>query len=253
MAMSEIHLNSTKSLQKMTSLTAILPEGKKGPFPVYYLLHGLSDNQTAWTRRTNIERYVEDLPLIVIMPNGDRSFYNNSEQIGFYAYETFVTEELIDFVDHTFHTIPSAKGRAIGGLSMGGYGALKNALKHPDLYCAAVSHSGCHEAATQPLDPRSERYLHFGEHKHAAEDDVIALIKKTDPSKAPAIWIDCGTEDFLIEQNRNAHKALSAKGIVHEYSERAGNHNWDFWDRSLILMLPWLAEKLEININDKTE
>jgi len=142
MAVCELHLNQTNCLQKMVSLTAIIPEGFDGPFPVYYLLHGLSDDHTAWVRRTSIERYVQNVPMIVIMPNGDRSFYCDAFDRGFNKYESFIVRDLVDFVDTTFRTIPSRKGRAIGGLSMGGYGALKLALKYPDVYCAAVSHSG---------------------------------------------------------------------------------------------------------------
>jgi len=122
-------------------MNVIFPEIGVGepPFPVFYLLHGLSDDHTSWARRTSIERYVAPLPLIVVMPDGGRGFYCDAVEGP--AYERHVIEDVIGFVDRTCQTIPERKGRVIGGLSMGGYGALKLALKFPHLFCSAVAHS----------------------------------------------------------------------------------------------------------------
>jgi S-formylglutathione hydrolase FrmB len=253
MAVAEIHLNANDALGKMTSVSVILPEGLKGPFPVYYLLHGLSDDHTVWLRRTSIERYFDQTPIIVVMPNCDRSFYNDSPTVPEYAYETYLTKYLVDLVDSTFQTIAAPEGRAIGGLSMGGYGALKTALKHPEIYSAAVAHSGVHGIAQMSLEPHlnsNEEYaLHFGVAPIGGDDDVFALLEKTTAESAPKIWIDCGSEDFLIEHNRKLRDILAKKGIDHEYSERPGAHTWDFWDDSLKLVLPWLKTQLNVNAN----
>ncbi len=142
MAVCEFHLNQGNALQKMTSLMAIVPDDLPGPFPVFYLLHGLSDNHTSWLRWSNIDAYVRGLPLIVVMPNGERGFYTDSQANPKAAFETNLITDIVGFVDRTFQTIPTRAGRVIAGLSMGGYGAVKLALKHPHLFCAAVSHSG---------------------------------------------------------------------------------------------------------------
>ena len=99
MAVSEIHLKAGQSLGKMTSATVILPEGHPGPFPVLYLLHGMTDDHTTWVRRTSLERYVDGLPLIVVMPNGERGFYIDAKSRPKSAYDTYITRELIGFVE----------------------------------------------------------------------------------------------------------------------------------------------------------
>ncbi len=129
------------ALSKACSMTVIVPERTVGtpPFPVFYLLHGLSDDHTSWSRRTSIERHVADLPLIIVMPDGGRGFY--CDAVDGPAYERHLLEDVMGFVDRTFHTIAARQGRVIGGLSMGGYGAIKLALKFPQFFCSAVSHS----------------------------------------------------------------------------------------------------------------
>ena len=234
MAVCEIQLNQVSSLGKMASFYAIVPEGKTGPFPVYYLLHGLSDNHTAWTRRTSLERYVSGVPIIVIMPDGERSFFTDSVTTPTEAFETYIARDLIGFVDSAFNTIATAKGRAIGGLSMGGYGAIKLALKHPDLFSAAYSHSGALEAASYNISPSwanaTERKGIFGPKPKGGPDDIMALIKTFTPESIPSLAIDCGVDDFLIESNRKAHKLLKSLGLPHVYAEFPGAHSWDYWD-----------------------
>ncbi len=134
----------SSSLRKQTAFNIILPEieGHNGPFPVFYLLHGLSDDYSMWQRKTSIGRYVQMLPLIVVMPDGGRGFYCDAEE-GF-AYESAIVRDLIPFVDRMFHTVAEKRGRCIGGLSMGGYGALKLALKFPELFASANGHSGAY-------------------------------------------------------------------------------------------------------------
>ena len=234
MAVCEIHFSSGNILNKMTSAMVILPEGKPGPFPAFYLLHGLSDDHTVWVRRTSIERYVEHLPLIVVMPNGERGFYTDSKSNPKAAFETNLLRDLIGFVDNTFQTIPKRAGRVIGGLSMGGYGAVKIALKHPDLFCAAVSHSGALAFASRPFSKDDEWGREwipvFGKNPQGGSEDIFALIERADRNSLPALRIDCGIDDFLIEDNRRLHQHLENLGIPHEYQEFPGEHNWAYWD-----------------------
>ena len=234
MAVCEIHLRNSEALNKMTSAMVILPEGKPGPFPVFYLLHGLSDDHTVWTRRTSIERYIEHLPLIVVMPNGERGFYTDAKSNSKAAFETYLIRDLIGFVDNTFQTISNRSGRVIGGLSMGGYGAIKIALKHPDLFCAAVSHSGALGFASRSFSKDDEWGREwipvFGENPQGGSEDIFALVERADRNTLPALRIDCGVDDRLIEDNRRFHQHLEKLGIPYEYQEFPGGHNWAYWD-----------------------
>ena len=237
MAVCEIHFNQGNALQKMTSATVILPEGKTGPFPVMYLLHGLSDDHTGWTRRTSIERYVQDLPLIVVMPNGERGFYTDAQADPRLAFETNLVRDIIGWVDSTYQTIPTREGRVIAGLSMGGYGAVKLALKRPDLFCAAVSHSGAVHFGSHPLSADDEWQRQWvpivGASPQGGDNDCFALAERLDASQRPALRVDCGVDDFLIETNRAFHTHLEKLGYAHEYAEHAGAHNWDYWDEHI--------------------
>ena len=117
-------------------MTVILPDGAdaEGPYPVLYLLHGLSDDHSIWARRTSIDRYVRDLPMIVAMPDGGRSFY--CDAVTGPAYETHLMQDVVGFVDRCFNTIAAREGRVIGGLSVGGYGALKLGTKFPEIFAS---------------------------------------------------------------------------------------------------------------------
>ncbi|HEY8285895.1 MAG TPA: alpha/beta hydrolase-fold protein, partial [Chloroflexota bacterium] len=128
MALCELRYYSA-ALENMTAATLILPEGRPGPFPTFYLLHGLSDDHTAWTRNTSLERYAEASPFMIVMPDGGRGYYSDAP--GGDAYETAIVRDLMTTIDQTFQTDARRGARAIGGLSMGGYGALKLGLGHP--------------------------------------------------------------------------------------------------------------------------
>ncbi len=221
------------ALGKAMAADIILPEGDlKGPFATFYLLHGFSDDHTIWQRRTSIERYVQDLPLIVVMPDGGRSFYCDAKE-GL-PWETSIVRDLVNYVDKMFHTKATRASRCIGGLSMGGYGAVKLALKHPDLFCSAVSHSGAVCFAHRPFTADNawskEMARIVGADPVGGPDDIFALAEKLTPEQRPALRIDCGTGDFLIEDNRACHAFLDQIGYPHEYAEFPGGHDWPYWD-----------------------
>ena len=225
------------SLGLATSMHVLLPDSGNGPFPVFYLLHGLSDDHTIWLRRTSIERYVAGLPIIVVMPTTHRGFYTNGQSAGTYRYEDHLVKDVVGYVDRFFPTIRSRTARAIGGLSMGGYGAVKLALKHPDVFGSATSHSG---AMTGPMftvdkskspptmDP--EFIAMFGKDFLGGSDDLAVLAARCPESNRPALRIDCGTSDFLIEENRGFHATLKKLKYPHEYEEFPGAHDWGYWD-----------------------
>ena len=246
------------SLQRHLAADIIVPEGKKGPYPVLYLLHGLSDDHTIWQRRTSIERYVSGYPLIVVMPDTGRGWYTDA--IEGQAYETSITGDLINFVDTTFRTKARANGRCLAGLSMGGYGAVKLALKRPDLFQAAASHSGALGIGTatfKPEDAKDEnerRWLTemsriFGANPADTDNDILFLAKKADIQQRPALYIDCGTDDFFLHSNQWFHEQLQLLDYSHEYIERPGAHNWEYWDlhiqESLRFVLPHVGIKID--------
>jgi len=243
---------SSPSLEKQTACNVIFPEleGHDGPFPVFYLLHGLSDDYSIWQRKTSIGRYVQMLPLIVVMPDGGRGFYTDAVE-GF-AYESAIVRDLIPFVDRMFHTVGERSGRAIGGLSMGGYGAIKLALKYPELFASANGHSGAYgfgHGDWRGDEPEFARIL--GSPADGGSNDCYALAQKfssaTNRLGMPALRIDCGTSDFLLDQNRDFHAHLDSLEIPHEYLEAPGAHEWGYWDKHVQGALRFHAKHLGIS------
>jgi putative tributyrin esterase len=232
MSICEFHWGSAV-LGKQVTTRLILPERGKPPFAVFYLLHGLSDDHTIWSRRTRIETYVANLPLIVVMPDGGRGYYTDNEQGP--AYARAFAEEMPAVIERNFPARSSRLSRCVGGLSMGGYGALRLALGYPDRFCSATSHSGSLLAGSRP--PRKgdlypdEFRLVFGPGPAGSSHDLVHLAQrcKTD-ANLPRMRIDCGTEDFLLDHNRGFHDRLTEMKIPHEYEEFPGAHSWDYWD-----------------------
>jgi len=228
MAFLDIHFWGN-SIQKQSSMYVILPDGD-GPFPVLYLLHGLSDDHTIWHRRTSIERYAEGRPLIIVMPDGHRSFYCNDPRPGGLAYEDHMVKDVVGFMDRAFRTIRHRRGRAIAGLSMGGYGAMMLSLRHVDLFSVACSHSGALAMFHSPRPERADVQAVVANLPKGAYD-CFALARKCARSRRGlAIRIDCGKEDFLLDHNRQFHAHLEKLGIRHVYEEHPGQHNWEYWD-----------------------
>ena len=257
MALCEVHWSSAV-LAKKVGMYVILPEPAAGPPPyaTFYLLHGLSDDYTVWLRRTRIEWYVRDLPLIVVMPDGFRGFYTDNADGP--AYARHMAEELPEFVERHFPAQRSRAGRCVGGLSMGGYGALRLALGYPDRYASANSHSGAvihsHRNAPRPNGPLSPAEFRriFGEHPEGSEHDLLALAQRVQASGSslPQMLIDCGTEDVLIDDNRTFHRALRQMNVPHEYREFPGAHEWDYWDQHVQDALAFHANVLGLDATE---
>lgn len=245
----------SNALGVSTSMTVVLPQsttaqiGMAGvaaatPPPVLYLLHGLSDDDTIWLRRTSIERYVAELGLAVVMPAVQRSFYTDEVYGG--RYWTFVAEELPSIVGSLFRVSSAREDTFVAGLSMGGYGALKLALRHPDRYAAAASLSGALDVAelvrerSWAEDPRMMERI-FGAAGPGAEDDLLTLVSSTSPADVPKLWVSCGTEDGIYDQNRRWLDRAAARGVdvTTKMTEGAG-HTWDLWDTDIQDVLRFL-------------
>jgi putative tributyrin esterase len=234
-----------------TSMTVILPQqtsaqiglpGRSGDGdpPLLYLLHGLSDDDTAWTRHTSIERYVAPLGLAVVMPQGGRSFYADEEHGN--RYWTFLSEELPAVCRSFFRLSERRSDTFVAGLSMGGYGAMKWALRNPDRFAAVASLSGALDVARRirdekrPLDPRV-RHTVFGDRAiEGSPDDVLALLDEP----LPALYVCCGTEDHLYEDNLRFVDAARSRNVAVTVDFGPGEHDWAYWDSKIQDVLAWL-------------
>ncbi|GMV82604.1 MAG: hypothetical protein AMXMBFR7_37880 [Planctomycetota bacterium] len=236
-------------LQKEVGLNAIVPETGRGPFPVFYLLHGLSDDYTIWHRRTRIEWYVRKLPLIVVMPDGYRGFYTDNHDGA--AYGRYLVEDVIGFAERTFPAIGKRAARCIGGLSMGGYGAMRTALAHPELFVSAHSHSGALFDLSKPFRPERRAMLKkiYGPKAKGSAHDIfhLAAHHKRRGTRLPKLWIDCGLDDHLIANNRAFHAHLEKLGVAHHYAEHPGVHDWDYWEKHIVAALAFHAKALGLD------
>lgn len=236
-----------------TSMTVILPQetsrqiGMRGTagdeVPVLYLLHGFSDDDTIWSRRTSIERYVAPLGIAVVMPQVHQSFY--SDEVHGLPFWSFLTEELPALVHGFFRTSTRREDTFVAGLSMGGYGAMKWALREPHRFAAAASLSGAlalsdSHAADDPAI-RSALARAFGDVPvTGSSNDVRHLVRTADPTALPALYVACGTEDFLYGESLAFIDDARGAGVDLTTSIGAGDHDWEYWDRSIQDVLAWL-------------
>ena len=233
----EIHQVHSRSMNKDIPTTVVIPDsyGNDGPFPVVYLLHGYSDNHRTWVERTEVELLADEYGIIIVMPDGGYdSWYFDSGIVSDYKYETFITSELVDYIDNRFQTIRNRSGRAITGLSMGGHGAMHSAIKHQDVFGAAGSMSG--GVDIRPFPDSWNIAGRLGSYKENPEVwENSTIINMTDQIKPGglSIIIDCGTEDFFYEVNCNLHKRLMDAGIPHDFYVRPGKHNWAYWRNAI--------------------
>lgn len=231
----------SETLGVSTSMTVLLPQQAHGQVgldgqvrdetPVLYLLHGYSDDDTTWLRRTSIERYASDRGIAVVMPDAGTSFYCN--EVHGRRYWDFVSEELPALVASTFRVSTRREDTFVAGLSMGGYGALKLALRQPGRFAAAGSLSGCLDMASSWRSPGNGIDLSpvWGDRPVAGTDDDLAhLLSTCDPGALPRLWTSCGTEDFLAGQNRTFLAAADRAGVAVTSEWLPGTHEWGYWD-----------------------
>lgn len=232
------------ALGMMTSLAVILPEDRKakGGAPVLYLLHGLSDNHSAWVRRTNIDRYAQAAGLAVVMPEVQRSFY--ADMAYGLNYFTYIAEELPTLCRRMFHIAADREDTYIAGLSMGGYGAMKAALTHPGQYAAAASFSGVMDIRAR-IPEGDPEFIAINNGNPAKGDDLFYLADKAAKHKkaCPRLYLCCGESDILREDNRRFHAHLEGLGLPHIYEEWAGDHNWTFWDMAIQKALAFCTDR----------
>jgi S-formylglutathione hydrolase FrmB len=238
---------SSETLELDTSMTVVLPPEGATPPPVLYLLHGLTDGHTAWTRWTSVERYAAERGLAVVMPEVHRSFYGN-ETYGMRFWD-FLDGELPATVERFFRVSTERADTFVAGLSMGGYGAFKWALRRPDRFAAAASLSGALDLAyIQEFDLRPHmRALVarvFADRRvEGSDEDLLHLVKTTDPAALPRLMLRCGTEDHLVKQNERFVAACRTAGVDLDSGFSKGEHVWAYWDEQIPAVLDWMLAK----------
>ena len=232
----------SKALDMATSFMAVLPdEGNLQKTRVVYLLHGLTDNCTGWTRYTSCERYAREHGVALIMPEVQRSFYIDG--VHGLKYFTYVSQELPQMVHRMFGLPLEKENSYIMGLSMGGYGALKCALTYPERYAGCGSFSGVTDLESMrtlpapPLHPWEFDALLGSGNRAGAENDLFRLAEK---QNLPPIYLSCGEQDSLYPMNVRFAAHLEQLGATHRFDHRPGDHSWDFWDQSLQDCMDWL-------------
>ena len=250
----------SQSLMRTVTFQAIIPTDKiikgkvqteKKTFKTLYLLHGVFGNYTDWVTGTRIQRWAQDNDLAVIMPSGENKFYIDNERTQEY-YSKFIGEELVNFTRRMFPLSDKKEDTFIAGLSMGGYGAMVNGLKYYDTfgYIASLSAAFLIESYPNAVDGDNVGYLSkrsflesiFGDlnQLQGSDKDYKALLLKIPQKQIPKIYIACGTEDFLIKENRDFRDYLIEHNVDVTYEEGKGTHEWDFWDRYILKILDWL-------------
>lgn len=223
-------------------------------YPVLFVLHGLSDHHSMWLARTNLAEYAAPYGLILVTIEGNNGWYTDSATAPSEKYESYLLQELIPDVQSRYRTIEEGYARGLAGQSMGGYGSLKIALKHPDEFAFAASMSGALRAARYTEKDGGGWDLVWQSIQHAfgpvgsparEANDLFAIARAARPDQGlPFLYLDCGTEDDLVQQNQAFAALLVEKKIAHEYREVPGVHNWDLWDRQVREVLKVAAQKL---------
>lgn len=224
MNLGQMHIASA-ALHRHVTFTFQLPRRDKvgsGPYPALLLLHGASENHSAWTTFTKLPRYLEDEALVVVMPDGARSQWLNRNPHE--RYEDFLMQDLLPACADFFPIRPGRWG--IGGYSMGGQGALYLGLKHPDRFASIYAQS-----SVIPDGQTLHDWMPDLTPVQLAEADITAHADRcVSRSDRPRLGFDCGMEDDLLAQNRTFHRHLERIGYPHRYAEYPGGHDWDYWD-----------------------
>lgn len=244
----------SKVINTTLPYNVILPtdydSSKNTRYPVLYLLHGLMGHYNDWVARTNIADYAAGYRIIIVMPEGNDSWYIDK-------YETYILEELIPDVQQRYRTVEARYARAIAGLSMGGYGAIKFGLKSPATFVFAASMSGAFSAPrlTDKEIPDSwrESLKNFGasESQTRTANDLFEILQKLTPARIaslPYFYFDCGTEDspLIFPSNRELAALMFEKKIPHEFRELPGDHSWAYWDQQVQEVLKIAALKMRL-------
>ena len=256
----------SKLVGKILPYNVLLPvnynqaDSRTKRYPVIYLLHGLTGHYNNWLDKTNLVDYTTAYEFIIVMPEGNDGWYTDSANVPSDKYESYILQELIPDVEKRFRASSERGSRAIAGLSMGGYGALKFGVKHPEMFVLTASLSGALDAASwTEADLKGLEFIWrtlqpvFGAEKSEtrAANDLRKLFSELTAQRIaalPYVYVDCGTEDGLLEINRSFVDILTKRKIPHEYRQLPGNHSWTYWDAQVQEVLRIAAKKFAKNV-----
>jgi S-formylglutathione hydrolase FrmB len=246
------HEFQSKSLGRTMRYRVIVPadyDRATRHYPALYLLHGLYGDFENWETRTNLVQYAEKYQFIIVMPDAGDSWYTNSATVPQNKFEDYIIKDVIDETEKSWRIIRSPHRRAIAGLSMGGYAAIKFALRYPGMFAVAASISG----AMNPTSPDMVRlqpsfepnlsniYGPLGSETRS-QNDVYELARAADPSVVPYLYIDIGNQDWTLASDRELVNILSERKYRYEYHEMPGIHSWEYWDRRVPNVLEIAAQ-----------
>ncbi len=237
----------SSSMKKTIRAVIVTPDSYSvgQELPVVYLLHGYGGNYSDWIKKVPTITNAADLhKVIIVCPDGNvGSWYFDSPADPSFRYETYVADELVNWVDGHYRTIKNRSGRAITGLSMGGHGALYLAFRHQAVFGVAGSMSGGVDIRPFPnnwdMAKRLGAYAQFPERWE--QNTVINLLHLLTPG-ALALIIDCGSEDFFFRVNNNLHEKLLERNIAHDYITRPGGHNWNYWTNAVTYQMLFMRQ-----------
>ncbi len=234
------------SMKKNIKAVIVRPDNyeRGSEFPVVYLLHGYSGNYADWVNKAKgFEKMSDDLQMIIVCPDGGfGSWYWDSPIDDKFKYETYVSNELITWVDSKYKTVKDRKGRGITGLSMGGHGAMYLAFRHQNIFGTAGTMSGGVDIRPFPENwDMAKRLGSYAERPENWEKFTVINMTHLLTAKSLALIIDCGTEDFFYKVNENLHKQLLLRNIPHDFISRPGAHNWTYWNNAIKYQLLFMS------------
>lgn len=240
------------SMRKEVDVVAVVPQqaidGQK--VPVIYLLHGHGGNHMTWINmKPELKEIADREGVMFVTPDGKDSWYWDSPQNPDFRYETFLSSELVDYIDSNYPTYATAAGRAITGLSMGGHGALWNGIRHPQVFANAGSTSGGVDIRPFPDSWGMKKYI--GEqksNKSVWDNHTVTTLADTLTNGTIGLIIDCGYEDFFFEVNERLHKKLMERGVEHDYLVRPGAHNGSYWKNSIDYQILFFTRRFQAKL-----
>ena len=252
MALIEIKFYSDV-LGMQTSINVIVPQkstkgeigignaAKSEKYKTLLLLHGLSDDNSIWLRRTSIERYATELGIAVVMPSAQRSFYTDMKYGD--RYYTYISQEVLRIAREFLPLSDQREDTFIMGNSMGGYGAMKIAMKNPELFAAAAGLSSVADIEESMTRHPELRRVIFGDGEIPKEEDLFYLAESTSENAVkPRILMIEGTRDFMYATNIALKEKMETLAYEYRYMEAPGGHTWTFWDKHALFAMKWLLQ-----------
>ncbi len=227
----------SKSMSKDIKTVVVTPDGHSvsNIYPVVYLLHGYGGDYGSWVNGgTQVKTLSDENGIIVVCPDGNTSWYFDSPIDSTFMYETFVANELVEWIDANYNTVAHREGRAITGLSMGGHGGLYLGFRHQDVFGACGSMSG--GVDVRPFPNNWDLSKRLGKQNELPENwsrnTVVNQLHLLTPNSIKIIF-DCGTDDFFYDVNVKLHDKLLYLNIPHEFISRPGGHTWEYWANAI--------------------